>query len=557
MQYRFRGHAIPNSGYDANQVFPWQATAGKISWLNCTHFASVQSSNVAMKIDYCLPPTYIERESPDYFDDVRPSARVNYFQPEVYVLAEYLAAADRRSCVLDIGCGNGEKLAMLQCASKVGLDHGGNLARFRSQLPGARAIEHDLETHFPVLDIDPTQTVVIGADVVEHLRDPRPMMEGLARLCDAGAVVIMSTPDRVRVRGEDDRGPPQNPAHVREWALDEWMAFAASRGLRPVFAGYTINSTVACAKKTIVSIHHAPVERVLKGSVDRDRPLAIMSVYNEIDIIEQTLRRCFDEGFDIHFIDNWSTDGSFEILRDIADSDRNHISLERFPATGPSDKFLWNEILMRKAAVASQFPGRWIIHWDADEVRESAWHGMTLRRSLEVIEAAGYNAADFCVAHFRPTHDGFGRGDNVDCFTHFAYALRPGHFIQTKAWIQPQGIVDLAASGGHRVQFDRIRTFPYRMLLRHYALRSSQQALRKLDFRVSRWNPNARQSFQRNELSGATDFVWKEEELHAFDPNQFRKDHLVELVSDVVWRRRAPNWAPIFGSLEASRGVWA
>jgi hypothetical protein len=51
--------------------------------------------------------------------------------------------------------------------------------------------------------------------------------------------------------------------------------------------------------------------------------------------------------------------------------------------------------------------------------------------------------------------------------------------------------------------------------------------------------------------------VWNETETHAFDPNEYREDYLLELISDVVWRRRAPNWTPVFGSHEATRGLWA
>ena len=41
---------------------------------------------------------------------------------------------------------------------------------------------------------------------------------------------MISTPDRVRTHGPSHHGPPPNPAHTREWALDEFRRLLEREG---------------------------------------------------------------------------------------------------------------------------------------------------------------------------------------------------------------------------------------------------------------------------------------------------------------------------------------
>ena len=94
------------------------------------------------------------------------------------------------------------------------------------------------------------------------------------------------------------------------------------------------------------------------------RPLAIIATYNDLDIAPQVLRKLLQDEIDVHILDNWSSDGTYEALAKL-----NLHSIERFPASGPSRYFKLHPILRRKEDIAAQFPGRWIINQDSDEIR--------------------------------------------------------------------------------------------------------------------------------------------------------------------------------------------
>mmetsp|Transcript_126749 Transcript_126749/g.405862 ORF Transcript_126749/g.405862 Transcript_126749/m.405862 type:complete len:210 (+) Transcript_126749:557-1186(+) len=81
-------------------------------------------------------------------------------------------------------------------------------------------------------------SIVIAAEVVEHLRRPRRLLRVLRRLLAPGGgavAAVLTTPDRDA--WYDRRyhlGPPHNPAHVREWNATEFVRFLACEGLPPI-----------------------------------------------------------------------------------------------------------------------------------------------------------------------------------------------------------------------------------------------------------------------------------------------------------------------------------
>ena len=64
-----------------------------------------------------------------------------------------------------------------------------------------------------------------------------------------------------------------------------------------------------------------------------------------------------------------------------------------------------------KEEIAENFPGRWIIHHDSDEIRCSPWAGISLRGGLNIAERMGYTAVDFTVCEFRPVDAGLSPAD--------------------------------------------------------------------------------------------------------------------------------------------------
>lgn len=249
--------------------------------------------------------------------------------------------------------------------------------------------------------------------------------------------------------------------------------------------------------------------------------LAVMATFNEADVIECVLDGLADDGVRVHVIDNWSTDGTHEILLRRAASDRS-LTVERFPADGPSGTFELERILTRVEEVAHSSGADWVVNQDADEVRQSPWPGVSLRRALFALDRFGFNCADFTVMNFRPVADTWDGGEPLTAyFTWFEFGAGvAADFVQRKAWKPQAEPVRFATTGGHTTAFPGRRVFPYKFLNRHYPIRSSTHGRRKvLQERHGRWSPAEREKGWHVHYDGFTDaseFLWRPETLHRF-----------------------------------------
>lgn len=210
--------------------------------------------------------------------------------------------------------------------------------------------------------------------------------------------------------------------------------------------------------------------------------VAIVAAYNEADIVGQVVADLIQQGIDVYFLDDGSTDGT------VAEVDpyvgRGVLAIERLrPAPAAADAgpapFAWERILRRKAELAASLDAHWFIHHDADEFRESPWPGESLKDAIRRVDALGYNAIDFTSLDFRPVCDGFRPGDDVR--RAFQYYQRHDHDrLQIRCWKRSAAQLDLASSGGHEAVFAGRRVFPERFILRHYPIRSQAHGERKV-----------------------------------------------------------------------------
>ncbi len=195
---------------------------------------------------YRLPKGYKPNPRPVYFED----ATEDVWQPRLY----QEVAADPRcaNTILDLGCGNGEKLVALPGRFRViGVDKGPNIQRAVRQARG-EWVALDLERAFPSIPA-PARVTIICADVVEHLRDPRRLLYGLSRAHRLGSpLIVVSTPDRDKTRGEDNLGPPGNPCHAREWTPAEFQRLLEDYGLFAEPVRWTLTSTRDERRDTMV-----------------------------------------------------------------------------------------------------------------------------------------------------------------------------------------------------------------------------------------------------------------------------------------------------------------
>jgi hypothetical protein len=222
-----------------------------------------------------------------------------------------------------------------------------------------------------------------------------------------------------------------------------------------------------------------------QGPQRRDGPsfrvLAIISTYNEGDVIEPVLEHLASNGINSYLIDNWSTDDTVE--RALRWRDRGLLGAERFPPDPPEDQaagFVWGDILKRKLDVSREIEANWYLHHDADEIRESPWPGQNLLEALRLVGELGYNAVGFRLFTFPPVDDGFETGcDPKTYFTRYEEDVPEYDRTQIKCWKAGTSEVVLA-DGGHEARFDGRSVFPIEFILRHYPIRGQSHGLRKV-----------------------------------------------------------------------------
>lgn len=443
--------------------------------------------NVFVKAGYRINP------APDYYADVDSGGDIVY-QPDVYPLAAHLARRSGASVIIDIGCGTGHKLASLSGEFQtLGFDYGANIAACRAAYPGGNWEEVDLENTAIVLPVELLENaVVVCSDVIEHLVSPATLLWTLRTCSEHSHGVVISTPERDLVRGVDDQGPPANVAHVREWNLDEFDRLLRWAGMEPTTLGLTTNNSTALAKRTILATVHGGTNGVPAGPAPAAFDvLAVVTCFNEADVIVDTVADLLSQGCSVHLIDNWSTDGSLEEVQRHFGSE---VTTEQFPASGPSQTYDWRALLDRVDEFAGSTSADWIIHHDADERRRSPWPGVSLRDAIWFVHRRGWTAIDFTVVNFVPTDESWEPGTPLEpSFRHWEFGHNPGHMLQVKAWRNPRMPVALADNGGHDVALARRLVFPYNFVLKHYPIRSTEHGRRKIDQdRRARWNPEER-----------------------------------------------------------------
>ncbi|SEP23908.1 methyltransferase domain-containing protein [Nitrosovibrio sp. Nv6] len=428
-------------------------------------------------MNYFLPSTYRIRQNHDHYLD---SPNHLTYQPHVYHLACFLAERCGATSIIDIGCGSGEKLKVFgKDYEIICIDYAPALDLARQSIPHAEFIEFDLENGLPIIPSKILErSIVICSDVIEHLRKPDQLMRALARLAELVPYVLISTPDRDRARGWLDNGPPANPAHTMEWNASEFVRFMHDSGFEDIpFYGHTINTDIHELKSTILTIAGTHAISPVSGT-QKFRVAAVIHTFNESDILSEVIEYLNLQGVEVHVFDNWSTDGSWELINKLGSLGKvQHAA--RFPDKRIGE-YQWKLQLEKTAEYSEKLNVDWVMHYDADEIRCSPWSGISLKDAIEHVDRLGYSAIDFTVIDFRfLTRQSKVSNNYQNNLNHFEFGRRPGHFKQIKAW-KNMAKVDLASSGGHDAVFHGRNIFPLKFLTKHYPLRNALQANRKV-----------------------------------------------------------------------------
>ena len=220
------------------------------------------------------------------------------------------------------------------------------------------------------------------------------------------------------------------------------------------------------------------LRRVVRRWIKKDsaRVVALLATFNEERFITGCLEHLIGQGVEVYLIDNCSTDRTVEIAERYLG--RGLIDIETFPRT--EGVYKWRSILERKEQLATTLEADWFMHADADEVRLPPRSTRTLVQTFAEVEAQGYSAVNFLEFTFVPTREAPDHDH-----PHFWQTMRWYYpFLRwfphrLNAWKRQPERVDLASSGGHRVQFPRLRMYPESFKMRHYLFLSVPHAIRK------------------------------------------------------------------------------
>ena len=258
------------------------------------------------------------------------------------------------------------------------------------------------------------------------------------------------------------------------------------------------------------------------------RVIALISTFNESDIIEPAIAHLVANGVDVYLLDNHSTDDT----RDRAGRwlGRGLLEIELFPPGSKGDVFDWEAILHRKEQLASELDANWFMHHDADEFRESPWPGTTLKEAIEWVDNLGFNCIDYRVLNFRPVDDGYQPGHDPQ--TYFEYYEEGAEYdrMQLKTWKAAAGVT--LGSGGHQAVFEGRRIFPIPFLLRHYPIRGQTHGARKVfserkgRFLASEHDKGWHRQYDAIQKESHR-FLYAPDQLRRFDLDQARLENLL------------------------------
>ena len=153
------------------------------------------------------------------------------FQIPVYLEARNLAVERGAQSVLDIGCGNPQKLRaflMPFVNTIVGLDLPEVVEKIKETF--GDWIGLDIEKNR--IDLKQKFDIVIAADVIEHLSNPDGLFDIVVRHSDQESMILISTPERESLRDKENGIRIANDQHKHEYSKEEMIALIEAKGLK-------------------------------------------------------------------------------------------------------------------------------------------------------------------------------------------------------------------------------------------------------------------------------------------------------------------------------------
>lgn len=167
-----------------------------------------------------------------YWDDRRIQLGSYTFQFPVYHYASTLIRKRNIQSVIDVGCGPATKLDWLNRQNPDvafrAVDQANVIEYCRKNWSFGDWYVDNFEQPDTSLNI-PASDMVICSDVVEHVSNPEVLLSYLKTRVKPDGVILLSTPERERLRGKDCMHSP-NQYHIREWSKSEFASFVEAEG---------------------------------------------------------------------------------------------------------------------------------------------------------------------------------------------------------------------------------------------------------------------------------------------------------------------------------------
>ncbi len=214
--------------------------------------------------------------------------------------------------------------------------------------------------------------------------------------------------------------------------------------------------------------------------------VGLMPVYNEADIVDQSIRYMIQQGIPLVVVDNGSTDGSLAIERRYVG--RGVLKVRVSP---PDPYYDVKKVLNEAYALALEYSPDWIVHVNADEFIESPYPKLTLAEAIRNEARFGYNMIQVNFFDFLLTERDYqSKVKDVRKRLRYYTWITDFHF---RAWKHYRG-TNLVVHAGHKPVFpagveEKISRFKFP--LRHYKFRSVEQGMRKVfKERLPRYSPD-------------------------------------------------------------------
>jgi glycosyltransferase involved in cell wall biosynthesis len=380
-------------------------------------------------------------------------------------------------------------------------------------------------------------SAIVSCNIVGQINEITLALSNIQRLMNFSPVCILTLKEKENEPISKNSNLTLERIQDSTLKLEELAVLLDNFNFNLQFLGFARDNGQSLLKKTAVAVIHNnnKISRPKKTELDDFKVVALMATYNEEDILKKSVMKLVNQGIGVYVIDNWSTDSTYEIVKEL-EAKKLLVGSERFPQDGPDKYFQYYKLYGRQGEVAKMLNANWCICNDVDEIIASPWSNINLKEAIYIVDKMGYNAVDHTVLVFEPVDNSFTQDmDFEGHFKYFQFGKRTGHFTQVRSWKNLKTIE--INTLGHAVEFKGRRIFPYKFLLKHYPIRSQSHGEKKVfRERKARFSPEERvkgMNVHYDKYDPGCNFLANPENLIFFEAEKFNEEFLIERLSGI------------------------